>query len=228
MERSWSGSSPISIVTAVWNKSPITARWLGDIKPLVERHNAEVIVVDNGSTDHTRDTLAYFLVHMPNLTIIPLNSNRGFGPANNLGIKAATSPNLLLMNNDVVVRGDFIALVIQALEQSPRALLGANLVNWDGGWNRFGNAIIHYCEAWFLAMGRTVWDELGGFDERFVPCDYEDVDLSYRASQADFVLENIVVPVRHIVGVSARQLPDRAAITQKNRKLFAEKWGLKL
>jgi GT2 family glycosyltransferase len=115
--------------------------------------------------------------------------------------------------------------------------------------------IIPYLAGWCLAMSRQVWDFLtrnepgifdaskpgelttpgltdfltgvgpGAFDERFVPCDYEDLDLNYRAAQAGIGLNCMSLPLKHAFGQSAQQL-DRMQVTLKNRQLFMEKWGL--
>jgi hypothetical protein len=63
------------------------------------------------------------------------------------------------------------------------------------------------------------------FDERYSPCDYEDVDLSYTAIKAQLPLTQLPIPIVHYGGRTAMNLA-RTAITEANRVKFMEKWGL--
>ncbi|MEU9389982.1 glycosyltransferase family 2 protein [Streptomyces sp. NPDC048324] len=59
----------------------------------------------------------------------------------------------------------------------------------------------------FFLVRRGLFEELGGFDERFFLY-YEEVDLSYRARDAGFLSYHLAdARVRHIGGVSSRQVP---------------------
>jgi GT2 family glycosyltransferase len=116
------------------------------------------------------------------LTVVDIEDNIGFGPANNQGVLAASGENLVFISNDVVPAGDYITPILEALKLNPQDLIGAELFDFDTGWNRFGAAPhIPYLGGWCVATTDCAWQELGGWDERFVPCDYEDVDLSLTA-----------------------------------------------
>jgi GT2 family glycosyltransferase len=215
-----------TIVVAVWNRADITARFLAQLKPYLDEVN-ELIVVDDHSTDRTPSILEWWSSRLKDKMIVLRNSrlNRGFGPSSNRGASLATSDVLIFMNNDIEIKGPFIPPTIKRLMEVPESLITVDLIDWDGGWNQFGDQIIPYAGGWYLGIWRGVWDRLGGFDERFVPCDYEDVDLSYRATQAEIQLISLNLPLMHIGGVSANQ-HRREEITHRNRRLFMEKWGL--
>jgi GT2 family glycosyltransferase len=216
-----------AVIVAVWNRADITARFLTQLKPyLGEIH--ELIMVDDCSTDRTPEVLEWWRDRLKGKMRTPRNpQNQGYGPSCNRGARFATSDIVVFMNNDIDIRGSFVAPTIQKLVEEPRSLVTVNLVDWDGGWNKWDGKVVPYAEGWYLAAWKETWDELGGFDERFVPCDYEDVDLSYRAIQADFQLIPLNLPLVHIGGISANQR-EREKITLKNRRLFGEKWGFKL
>jgi GT2 family glycosyltransferase len=61
--------------------------------------NYEVILVDNGSTDNSLQTVARIL---PRIKILSLGENTGWAKANNIGIRSANSEFVVLLNNDTV------------------------------------------------------------------------------------------------------------------------------
>lgn len=220
----------IAIIVPVWNKAATTAQFLQQAWPWVKKYSAQLIVVDNGSRDGTPRLLDHQRTRYGDLLYVIRNSaNRGFGPANNQGVAATDAELLILMNNDVEIKGNFIRPVVEHLETHSKVVVCGRLVDWDGYWNSFNgrSSVVTYAEGWFLALARHVWDLLGGFDERYVPCDYEDMDLSMTAHSLNIPLEQIKLPLHHKFGTSTRQLGNREKITQEHRKLFMEKWDLK-
>lgn len=219
------GTPTIAVIVAVWNRVDITVRFLAQLKPYLNKIN-ELILVDDHSTDRTLSVLKWWKGRLRDKMVVLRNNqaNRGFGPSSNRGANVATSDIVIFMNNDVEIRGSFIVPTVEKLMEVPQSLVTINLVEWDGGWNKFGDQIIPYAEGWYLAAWKKVWDGLGGFDEQFVPCDYEDQDLSYRATQAGIRLISLNLPLNHIGGASANQRK-REEITYRNRRRFMKKWG---
>jgi len=126
--------------------------------------------------------------------------------------------------------GDYVDIVTIALiGEYSDSLIGARIMDFNTGWNHFDNVdggYIKYIEGWFVACKKETWDKLGGFDERYFPCDMEDIDLSYTADIMGIPIAELSIPVSHTSGATASKLGDRGAITKRNKKLFAEKWGL--
>lgn len=213
-----------SVIVPVWNNMALTRRFLFTQQSLYPSAPIETVVIDNGSTDDTKAMLEGL---SDTGKIIPVFSetNRGFGGGNNLGARVATSDILIFTQNDVLAASDYVYPLIRTVHQNKGALIGGRLLNYDTGWNRFGDVTVPYLEGWLLACTRVVWDHLGGFDEDYYPCDYEDVDLSYRAVQAGIPLLPVSVPVVHQSGQTGALLSDRRAITEKHRLLFAQKHG---
>lgn len=215
----------ISIITPVWNRGDLTFNFLNqNLHYLGDYEGAEWIIVDNGSNDGTSGVIKAF-EKKENVTIIRNDENIGFGAANNQAARLSTADVFLFINNDVIVSGDYITPILDTLERIPAAIVGAELLNYDTGWNVFNGQRIDYIHGWCMAMTRETFELLGGFDERYTPGDYEDIDLSYSATKAGFALIALSLPLKHLSGQTGRQLPNRREITERHRKLFAEKWG---
>ncbi len=90
---------------------------------------AQVIVVDNASTD---GTAAHIQEHWPRVTLVASAENRGFAAANNMGLARAAGDNILLLNPDTVLRPGAMASLQAALATHPEAaVVGPRLINPD-------------------------------------------------------------------------------------------------
>jgi GT2 family glycosyltransferase len=194
------------------------------------RRDFEVVVVNDASTDRTRALLKWWKDNGDwRFLVKHLKKNMGFGPAVNVGAAAARGEFLFIVSNDVHIKGDFIEDVLQFLdsESDDDFICAARVIDWPAGWNEFPpHPPIHYAEGWFLSMRTEVWRGLGGFDDRYIPYDYEDIDLSYAAMENDIFLRQLSLPVHHMGAGTIGFNPQRRAITEKHRVIFAEKWGL--
>ena len=101
-----------SIIIPCWNQLGFTRQCVAALM----RHTRqlwELIVVDNGSTDHTDTYLAGVqdAAAVP-VTVISNTTNQGFPAAINQGLKAARGEYLLLLNNDAVVTDGWLDQLI--------------------------------------------------------------------------------------------------------------------
>jgi GT2 family glycosyltransferase len=82
---------------------------------------ASIMVVDNGSTDGSVETLRR---RFPDLDVLALPRNLGFAGGNNAGMRAALADGaegILLLNNDTRVAPDFLPPLLDAIGSSPTA-----------------------------------------------------------------------------------------------------------
>ena len=162
---------------------------------------AEVIVVDNGSTDGSLE-----LLRERGVRTIELGRNTGFAHACNRGIEAADTELVALVNTDVVLAPDWLERMTAALESEPEAASAAcKMVDlrdprliWDAGdflrrdgaaeqrgrGERDDGRFDEPGEAGAACAGAALYRraavlEVGGFDERFFAY-LEDVDLGVR------------------------------------------------
>lgn len=220
----------ISIITPVWNRSDLTHRWLFQNQSMYADHpGLEWIIINNGSADDNQQVLERHRDIMGDtLKVITLENNTGFGPANNRGAEIAKGDILAFISNDVQILGDYITPIeiLYGYDQG-QALFGPEIWAKDTGWNTFDLGIIPYVAGWCVIVEASLWGPLCRWDERFVPCDYEDIDLSYQVARAGGKLTKLSLPLKHDSGKSAEALPGgRLAVTLANQKRFIKKWGL--
>lgn len=165
-----------------------------------------IIVVDNGSTD---GSLQEFESNYKasDISMIALPENLGFAPAVNIGIEAAGTDYVLLLNNDVTVDADFVTKLEEAIERDDRYFsVSAKMLDMhnpdllDGtgdyycalGWafacgkgKNHSEARTKACKVFSACAGAAIYRrelllEVGGFDANHFAY-LEDVDLGYRA-----------------------------------------------
>jgi GT2 family glycosyltransferase len=119
----------LSIIVVNYNTCELTCCCIDSIY-----HNSyediEIIIVDNASTDGSKDII---LAKFPQIVWIDSGGNIGFGRANNLGIEAASSEMILLLNSDMILMPDTIENCLAAMKSDPSiGALGCRLLNEDG------------------------------------------------------------------------------------------------
>lgn len=120
----------------------------------------------------------------------------------------------IVLSNDVLCTGPFAHLLER---QDGEAVIGPLLKNAHG---------FDYIEGWAVFVPRKIWDVVGGWDERFLGSDYEDVAFSTAARQKGFWLEQVDLPFVHL---DQRQrfhiVDDFAGKNAHNRELFLREYA---
>jgi GT2 family glycosyltransferase len=120
----------VTVVVVNWNTKELLGRCLVSLETEGSQTAIDVIVVDNGSTDGSREMVA---ADFPLLNLIANPDNRGFAAANNQGIAKATGRYIFLLNSDTEVEpGSLRALVDFADAHSRAGIVGPQLLNFDG------------------------------------------------------------------------------------------------
>jgi GT2 family glycosyltransferase len=240
-------AASVSIVIPNWNGR----RWLpGCLKALAEQvlPPAEVIVVDNGSTD---GSLEYLRSEHPDVRAVELQRNTGFAHAANHGIRAASAELVALVNTDVVLAQDWLARVTSALATDPgAAAVACKMLSLedpaavydagdvlrrdgaceqrgrfhrdDGSWDQSGE-VFGACAGAALYR-RDVLLALGGFDERYFAY-LEDVDLALRIRLSGWRCRYEPAVALHAGGGSSHQLSGgHPFLVQRNTLVLVAKW----
>lgn len=139
------GTPLISVIIVSYNTCEITLRCLRDLHTHLVCP-AEVIVVDNASTDGSAQA-----VHreFPSVQVIRNDRNVGFSSANNQGMRAAHGSYFLLLNSDAFVTPGAVENLVAYLEKHPQAgVAGPRLLNADGTLQRSCHRFPSPARAW--------------------------------------------------------------------------------
>lgn len=217
----------VSIVLLTYNGWSLTHQLLMDIK----RHCygvREVVVVDNGSDDvDVEDGLKFWMkTKVLPIRVETLAINKGFIGGANHGLQKALGKVACLLSNDVrIYSRRFMDNLVQTFREDEHTLTGGIVYRGNTGWNQFGGVVYPYVEGWCVATTRDNWKALEYFDTRFAPSDYEDVDLSTKALRLGMSLEQAPDgSIVHLGGKTYGYTDERRARTERNRKIFEEKW----
>src|SRR4029079_12764910 len=240
----------ISIIIPVFNKAEFTLQCFRSLLPQLNLDETEIIIVNNASTDKTTELLTYFKEY---LHIVNNESNLGFVEACNKGAAKAQGRFLIFLNNDTVILDGWQDALVETAEQSEDVgVVGSLLlyptgkvqeaggIVWkDGqtfhhGWggspedHRFTFARdVDFCSGASLLIKKELFDSLGGFDTRFAPAYYEDVDLCFGARSAGYrVIFQPASRIVHFEGATAgRDVSSGFKQYQKvNESKFYDKW----
>lgn len=117
-----------SFIIVTWNSLGTIKDCLQSIKKYVPSNEiADIVIVDNGSTDGTCE----FLAQQSGVTLIRPDSNLGFAKANNLAANVATGKYLILMNPDAFLVQGGIKEFANNLKNDI-VIVAPKLVNRDG------------------------------------------------------------------------------------------------
>lgn len=155
-------------------------------------HDVELIVVDDGSTDHTRQLLQSYGQQLRSVT----QENRGVSSARNIGIHASTGEYIALLDSDDLWLPNKLEQQVTVMEQQPDLQLchteeiwirRGKRVNPKKKHQKHGGYIFPYClplcviSPSSVMMRRTLFEEVGMFDEALPAC--EDYDLWLRITK---------------------------------------------
>ncbi len=243
----------VSVIIPVHNQFMYTYRCIESVVSTSEGIPYEIILADDCSTDETQKIEDY----IEGLRIVKNETSLGFTLNCNEAAKHAKGKFIALLNNDTIVQdhwmqrlvetfdiGDDIGIVGSKLIYPDGILQEAGGIIWADGsaWN-YGKGMnpnlpefeylkeADYVSAASLMIPRSLWEELGGFDERYAPAYCEDSDLAFSARSKGFkVLYQPKSVVVHFEGISNgkshRNVVKAHQLT--NIQKFSEKWGLEL
>jgi GT2 family glycosyltransferase len=203
----------------------------------------EVVVVDNGSTDRTKELLS----RLEGAGVISNPENLGFISAVNQAARQARGRHLLLLNNDTLLRAGSLAAAVKTIESaSDIGAVGGRLVLPNGTLQEAGSVIwrdgtcagygrgldpeagevmfrreVDYCSGAFLLIKRECFDQLGGLDEAFSPAYYEETDFCMRLRQAGLrVVYEPRAVIDHFEFASSARPEFALALQKRNREIF--------
>jgi GT2 family glycosyltransferase len=120
----------LTIIIVSWNVEKVLVECLESIYQNLKDISFEIIVVDNNSSDNTRNAIHS---SFPDITLIENSRNVGFAPANNQAIPLSQGRYILLLNPDTLIIGNAIQQMIHYAESHPAVgLVGPRLESSNG------------------------------------------------------------------------------------------------
>lgn len=185
-----------------FNGSQLIGRTLESLR--AQSRPLDVVVVDNGSGD---DSLELLHERFPEVTVLPLADNLGFGPALNRAVREHPADPLIFLNNDVECEPRFVEALLDAAAEGVRSVAGVlaqerdpDLIDSAGvvadrtlmGFDYLHGEPLAALKAAADPLGPTgggalydgaAFAAVGGFDERIFLY-FEDLDLALRMAAA--------------------------------------------
>ncbi len=185
----------ISIVVLNHNNSNVIFRCVDTLLKFKERYNYEIIVVDNASSDGSKEKLAK--VYKKQIKLIA-NPQNGCSSGRNLGVLNATKDYIVFLDSDQWILHKY--WLDNYLDIYSKAL-NVGAIAWGAGWfDDYGHsyrfvdnyayrymppAIQARCDIGYLAtcgfmIEKKLFNQIEGFDEAYDPTCYEDTDLALK------------------------------------------------
>lgn len=203
----------LSVVILNYNVRYFLELCLKSVEASLVNMDAEIIVVDNQSTD---DSCEMVKTLFPKVNLIENKENLGFSKGNNIGVVQAKGEYVCILNPDTVVAEHTFKELLQFADlQSNLGILGCRLIDGQGKFlpeskrnvpkpmvavkKMLGLSKSYYVSnldeksvghspvfvGAFMLLKRKIYHDVGGFDEDYFMYG-EDVDLSYKVEKAGY------------------------------------------
>jgi O-antigen biosynthesis protein len=216
----------VSVIIPFYGKCDYTIRCLASIAAYPPSIPFEVIVVDDGSPDNSAEVL----LRVNGIQVISNPENQGFIRSCNIGAKSAIGQYLHFLNNDTEVTPGWLDELIRTFHEFPgTGLTGSKLVYPDGSLQEAGGIIwrdgtawnfgrnqdqllpiynyareVDFCSGASIMVPKSLFEELGGFDEYYLPAYCEDSDLALKIRDRGYrVIYQPLSVVVHYEGVTS-------------------------
>ena len=239
------GTPDLSVIMILHNQFELTMMALASLRANFPG-NIELILIDSGSNDETRDIQKY----VSGAVYFAFDTNIGYLRGCNAALQCATAGSVLYLNNDIELAPNAVSAALARLHSAPN--IGAvgglilrthglvqeagNIIYRDGSTQGYGRDLppwapevnftrdVEFCSGVFLMARRDVLNSLEGFDEAFAPAYFEDADLGVRMRAAGYrVVFDPSVVVHHLEYGSATSNRAAEAEISQRRRLFAER-----
>lgn len=240
----------VSVCVLVIADPTLALECLDSLGPAARSGEAETVVVANGTPEPARRVLE----ERQDIVLVRSGTNLGFAGGNDLAAAVARGRFLLFLNDDSTVEAGFIDRLVATAEDDPSigavggrilsadgTLQEAGSVLWNDGWaDHVGRGLaagtpafsyrrdVDYVSANGLLVRRDAWEAVGGFDRRYFPAYYEDVDLCLALRGHGYrVVYEPRARLRHLESQSTSSRY-RNFLLIRNRRRLVDKWSAAL
>ncbi|TVZ16941.1 glycosyltransferase family 2 protein [Maribacter sp. MAR_2009_72] len=170
----------VSVIIVNYNTLTLTKNCLDSIKKFTKDIHYEVILVDNGSTDGSKE----FFANYPSINFIYSDTNLGFGKANNLGYANSKGKYIFLLNSDTILLNNAIKIFKDEMDLMPAdvACIGTRLLSEKLEYNHSFNLLpsmkgilksiaetyLRIFNIRFKSFNERAFDDLKSFDVEYI------------------------------------------------------------
>jgi glycosyltransferase involved in cell wall biosynthesis len=189
----------VSVVVPVLNGAATLGAQLQALADQEFQGRWEVIVVDNGSSDHSVEVARSFEGRLSGLQVLDASGRRGTSHARNVGARAARGGFLAFCDHDDVVAPGWVGAIAEAAavfdvvggRMECRLLNSSAVASWRHMQPREGLSVslgfLPYAPGGNCGVRASVFRDLHGWDEDWA-FSGQDVDFSWRAQLASYRL----------------------------------------
>jgi len=241
----------VSIIVVTYNNLDFTKECLNSLELHTAYDNYEIIVVDNASSDGSREFLNGWANGAGNRTIILNDDNRGFAAANNQGLECALGDYFVLLNNDTYVTPGWLGTLLQHLKKNDKLALVGPVTNNIGNeakipiaysnMDEMQKAALQYTSqhlgrlqrvdavAFFcVAFSRDTLNAVGVLDEAFGVGFFEDDDYCMRArvlGRQIGIADDVFIHHHLSASFDTLKANRKRQLFEENRAIYEAKWG---
>lgn len=239
----------VSIIISVYNCLEMTKKCLQTLDDTMpEGLDYELILVDDGSTDGSRDFLKEYSRKQAYCSAIFNEKNLGFAQSNNRAVDLSNGTHLLFLNNDTELTQGWMEPMLEAYKKLARKNVGIV----GNVQRRFSDKQIDHAGVYINARGKPdhllldpvehypklkyseqlaatgacilmpaeLFRSVGGFDTEFQNGG-EDMDLNFKVRQAGY---RVFVANRSCIWHHVSASPGRNNHHERNTRIVFRKW----
>jgi len=227
----------VDIGIRCFNQLEYTKRCIGSIMENTKNIPYTIFVVDNGSTDGTREwldevALAANAEGAGRMHVIHNEKNLGSVTAINQIILSTSHEFLLIMDNDTeIIRGDhnWLRRMVAHMTHGVGAVgaVSDNVSGFQNVTSSFtGNEFVPYLISFCWLLNKYAIDQTGLLDEQFNPGNSEDIDYSFQLIKNGWTLKIAKdVFIKHYCSRTFKANFDYDVLVKENIKKLSQKWG---
>ncbi len=251
------GTPSIAIVIPFKDEIDTTRNCLDTILETTAYDNYEIILVDNWSTTHEARDFRDDVSAMARVRVMVVEEEFNYSRLNNLAVASTDAEYVVFMNNDVfVTEPNWLGRMLGEMSDPAVAMVGAKLLYPSGGVQHAGVLVgVHGVAAHMHAgipaddygfigrarlsqeftavtaammlVRRSVFDEVGGFDEVKLKVAYNDVDLCLKVRDGGYkIVWNAETIAEHHESLSrgSDMRPEQEARFFTEQQVMFERW----